>query len=285
MARWPRNSTCLAPFPGVARIRPASFTCILQDFDSGHIAFRGNRIGRLPPASLTAPDQPWVWTMLAVIPRREINERNNMRNNPLYGASAVAPIGNWLHRRLATGVRHAHKTALMSLCLAVPILTSIAGLARAQDGDASATVTNAPQPRAGGVINQSGSVGLGPLLGEPMGLSAKLWLTDKTAVDAGAAWSFVDPDGFQLHGDFLFHKFDLFHVDRGDLPLYFGVGGRVKFVEHGDNRAGLRFPVGISYLFPDSRLEGFAEVAPILDVAPSTRLEWNGGVGLRYYFW
>ncbi len=165
----------------------------------------------------------------------------------------------------------------------VLLVTFIAGIARAQEGSSSGAVTNAPQ--AGRTINQSGSSGLGPLLGEPTGVGMKLWLSTSTAVDAGAGWSFVDPDGFQLHGDFLFHKFDLFHVDRGDLPLYIGVGGRVKFVEHGDNRAGVRFPVGVSYLFPDSRLEGFAEVAPILDLAPSTRLEWNGGVGLRYYFW
>ncbi len=133
-------------------------------------------------------------------------------------------------------------------------------------------------------INQPGSFGFGPLVGEPTGAGMKLWLSSKTAVDAGAGWSFADPDGFQVHGDFLFHKFDLFHTSSGELPLYFGVGGRVKFVDHGDNRAGIRGPVGVSYLIPNSRLELFAEVAPIVDVAPSTRLQWNGGIGLRYYF-
>jgi hypothetical protein len=38
------------------------------------------------------------------------------------------------------------------------------------------------------------------------------------------------------------------------------------------------------YLIPNSQFEVFAEVAPILDLAPSTSLEWNGGVGFRYYF-
>jgi hypothetical protein len=169
-------------------------------------------------------------------------------------------------------------------------LIAIVGAAHAQQAGLSGSLTN-PPPSAlssnsaqNGAINEAGNFGAGPLLGEPMGVGVKFWLSQKTAIDGGAGWSFWDPAGFQLHGDFLFHKFDLFHVEKGDLPLYFGVGGRVKFVEHGDNRAGIRGPVGMSYLFPDSRWELFAEVAPILDLAPSTRLECNGGVGLRYYF-
>jgi hypothetical protein len=174
------------------------------------------------------------------------------------------------------------------------VLMGIASVAGAGQGSSGDDSTNSPGAAAnqsiaaaapsGTLIHQSGSFGLGPLFGEPTGLTGKLWLSDKNAVDMGAAWSFVEPQGFQLHGDFLFHKFDLFHLPKGELPLYFGVGGRVKFVEHGDNRAGVRAPVGLSYLIPDSRFEVFAEVAPILDLAPSTTLEWNGGVGLRFYF-
>lgn len=173
--------------------------------------------------------------------------------------------------------------------IAAGILLALASTASAQDAPATADtnqpaafLTNAPAPSE--PVNQAGTFGLGPLVGEPTGLGMKLWLSSRTAIDAGAAWSFLDPDGFQVHGDFLFHKFDLFHVSKGELPLYFGVGGRVKFVEHGDNRAGIRGPVGIAYLFPHTRLELFAEVAPILDLAPTTSLEWNGGAGIRFYF-
>ncbi len=178
----------------------------------------------------------------------------------------------------------------MGIRFVIIIAGLTAATVSAQEASSSAGQTNAPgtaltrEGQALEPINRPMSWGLGPLLGEPTGLSAKLWLSGKTAIDAGAAWSFVDPDGFQVHGDFLFHKFDLFHVSSGELPLYFGVGGRVKFVEHGDNRAGIRGPVGISYLIPRSNFEVFAEVAPILDVAPTTSLEWNGGVGFRYYF-
>lgn len=175
-----------------------------------------------------------------------------------------------------------HKRLLTGLGIALIVVA-----AAAQDTDTNApalagSTTNlvAPSP----VVSRAGSFGLGPLLGEPMGVGGKLWLSDKTAVDAGAGWSLLDPEGFQFHGDFLFHKFNLFRAEQRDLPLYFGVGGRVKFVEHGDNRAGIRVPVGISYLLDRHSLELFAEVVPILDLAPKTTLEWNGGVGLRYYF-
>jgi hypothetical protein len=170
------------------------------------------------------------------------------------------------------------------------VVLGVVVVAQAQQSGLSGNVTNTQQPvldsSSGqtGSIHEAGSLGAGVLLGEPMGVSVKYWLSDKTAIDGGAGWSFAAPDGFQLHGDFLFHKFDLFHVGEGELPLYFGVGGRVKFVENGDNRAGIRGPVGISYLFPNWRWELFAEVAPTLDLAPFTRLEWNGGIGLRYYF-
>lgn len=122
------------------------------------------------------------------------------------------------------------------------------------------------------------------MIGEPTGLSMKYWLSETLALDGGVGWSFEDPDGTQLHADALFHKFDLWQGQPRDLPLYIGVGGRVKFVEHGDNRAGIRVPVGIAYLLPVQHLEFYAEVAPILDVSPDTSLEWNGGVGIRFYF-
>jgi len=174
--------------------------------------------------------------------------------------------------------------------IAVIVISAFTGVAAAQDAASSGSGTNSTsgaQTNAlqySQTINRAGSFGLGILAGEPTSLSAKMWLSGATAVDAGAGWSFVDPDGFQLHADFLYHFFNLLHLGKGELPLYIGVGGRVKFVEHGDNRAGLRGPVGLAYLIPNSHLEAFAEVAPVLDVSPSTRLEWNGGAGLRYYF-
>jgi hypothetical protein len=166
--------------------------------------------------------------------------------------------------------------------LTVSLMTLFACAANAQQEAASGSNTNAFTPAE--TINQGGSFGLGPLLGEPTGLDLKYWISDKFALDGAAGWSFVEPDGFQLHGDLLFSPVDLFHGESSNLPFYFGVGGRVKFVENADNRAGIRGPFGVSWLLHKHRLEFFAEVAPVLDVSPKTTLEWNGGLGIRYYF-
>jgi len=125
--------------------------------------------------------------------------------------------------------------------------------------------------------------GAGLILGEPTGLSLKYWLNESFAVDGGLGGSFHRDNGVQLHSDVLWHKFDLFDVSTGRLPLYFGVGGRLKF-EDGDDRFGIRFPIGVSYMFDHRPIDVFFEVAPILDVAPSVSGTFNVGVGARFWF-
>jgi len=49
-------------------------------------------------------------------------------------------------------------------------------------------------------------------------------------------------------------------------------------------RVGVRVPVGISYLFDSVPVDLFLEVAPVVDLVPSTGLGWNSGIGIRYYF-
>ena len=161
-------------------------------------------------------------------------------------------------------------------------LALTAGAACAQVAGSSASSTNAFQPTS--AINEAGTFGLGLVIGEPIGLTAKFWANDWVAVDAGLGWSFTDPEGTDLHADALFHKFDPFRTDTPELALYAGAGARLKFPDHGDTRVGIRFPVGAAYQIPEHNLEFYAEIAPILDVTPSTRLAWNGGIGIRYYF-
>jgi len=131
---------------------------------------------------------------------------------------------------------------------------------------------------------------LGVILGEPTGLSAKYWKTANTAIDFGAAWSFGHDGNFHLHCDYLYHNFNIFEVDQGSLPLYFGIGGRVRF-ESDDpkddskgTRVGLRLVLGLEYIVADYPMSVFFEVAPIVDVAPKTEGSMNGGLGIRYVF-
>jgi len=129
---------------------------------------------------------------------------------------------------------------------------------------------------------QDRGFGLGVILGEPTGISGKLWTGYRTAIDGAVAWSFEKESSLHLHGDLLFHSFNRVRVDRGKFLLYYGIGGRVKFED--DSRLGVRFPLGIDYLFAKSPLDCFLEIVPILDLAPKTDFGLNGAIGIRYFF-
>jgi hypothetical protein len=130
--------------------------------------------------------------------------------------------------------------------------------------------------------------GVGVIVGEPTGLCAKGWLSSSTAIDGAIAWSFTDKSSLHLHADYLWHTSSLVSSTTGTLPLYVGIGGRVKFVQNDNNssdtRIGVRIPVGLSYQFNTIPVDIFVELVPILDLSPKTELNGNGGLGVRYYF-
>ena len=129
--------------------------------------------------------------------------------------------------------------------------------------------------------------GLGVIVGEPTGLSFKAWTGGSTALAGAAAWSFGGRDAFQLHVDYLFHNFRLMRVSKGRLPFYYGIGARVRFHEGGgddDTVLGIRFPLGLEYLFASPSLGIFAEIVPILDLTPATDFDMNAAIGFRIYF-
>ncbi|MDD2271498.1 MAG: DUF3996 domain-containing protein [Desulfuromonadaceae bacterium] len=144
------------------------------------------------------------------------------------------------------------------------------------------------------VATAQDGIGVGVILGEPTGISIKKWISKDQAIDAAAAWSFSDNDSFQLHADYLIHNFGVLNTGSlgGKLPLYYGIGGRIKF-ENSDNRSGhdhndtllgVRVPFGISYLFAKAPVDLFAEIVPVLDIAPDTDFHINGAIGARFYF-
>jgi len=130
--------------------------------------------------------------------------------------------------------------------------------------------------------SQDKKIGAGIIAGEPTGLSFKYWLSEKTALDAAFAWSFVDENAFQIHADYLIHNFTLISVPEGKLPFYFGIGGRIKFSN--DASLGVRVPVGLAYIFKDAPIDIFLEVVPILDLLPKTDFDISAAIGGRYFF-
>ena len=130
---------------------------------------------------------------------------------------------------------------------------------------------------------QSRGFGAGVIIGEPTGLSAKGWLSGNTALVAGAAWDLGGPDDrFQLHLDHLWHFHDAIRSSEQFSP-FIGIGGRL-IADDGDGGFGVRVPLGLVWLPDNAPLDVFLEIVPVLDLAPSTNLEGNWGLGARFFF-
>lgn len=141
--------------------------------------------------------------------------------------------------------------------------------------------------------SQQKGFGLGIMFGEPTGISFKGWLSERSAIDGGLGWSFAHNGSVHIHADYLYHFYNVFNTPR--LPLYLGVGGRIKLQNTNDNgnnnndnsddlRIGIRVPFGISYQFAEVPIDIFLEIAPILDLNPETDGSVNGAIGARFYF-
>lgn len=145
---------------------------------------------------------------------------------------------------------------------------------------------------------QDQGFGLGIMVGDPTGISGKVWTGRDKAVDFGLAWGLWRGGYLHMHADHLFHKMDIINVGTGRLPLHFGPGLRLRtwsngrywhrggYHDHGGTRVslGVRFPVGLTYLVDGAPVDIFVELAPTLDLMPATYLDIDGGLGVRYYF-
>jgi hypothetical protein len=128
-------------------------------------------------------------------------------------------------------------------------------------------------------VGAADDLGLGLALGQPMGLTGKYWLSPTVAVDGHMGYHFNS--NFNVHMDYLWHSFSSFNVASGRMPFYFGVGGRVLLGD--DSQLGTRFPLGLSYLFPNNPHELFAEVAPVIKLTSGIGLDIDGMLGFRVY--
>ncbi len=134
----------------------------------------------------------------------------------------------------------------------------------------------------GTVKAQDSGFGLGVILGEPTGISGKLWIEDNKAIDGAVAWSFEKKAAMHLHADLLFHSSNIVKVEVSKLVAYYGIGGRVKF--ENKSKMGVRVPLGINYLSSGAPLDIFLEIVPLLDLAPNTEFDLNAAIGVRYFF-
>jgi hypothetical protein len=136
-----------------------------------------------------------------------------------------------------------------------------------------------------------GTLGVGIILGEPTGVTAKLYLKDDQAIQAAVGSAFIG-GGLQIHADYVFHPYILQARPSFVLPVYFGPG--VRLIDYTNGRddssfaLGARLVGGLLFDFKQVPLDAFIEVAGVLEYefkeGKGAAIRLNAGAGVRYYF-
>jgi hypothetical protein len=176
------------------------------------------------------------------------------------------------------------RRAALSLALA-------AGLLAVRPAAADDGADAAPAEAAGRGV-EKGTFGVGLYIGEPVGVTAKLYLQDDRAIQGAFGFAFAG-DGFQVHGDYVFHPYILQDKEEFTMPVFVGPG--VRFIQYSAGRDGDRYVAvgargvaGFLFDFKELPLDVFLEVAGVLEYGFADRAGWgltiNAGAGARYYF-
>ncbi len=130
---------------------------------------------------------------------------------------------------------------------------------------------------------------LGFILGAPTGISGKYSLGSNRSTDGALAYSLRSDESLVIHGNYLLENQFALHIqDLATLNLYYGVGGRLAFIDEGKNRdkiaIGPRAPIGFSYDFTQVPVQAFIELSATLDLIPDTDVSFDAGIGARIKF-
>ena len=137
-------------------------------------------------------------------------------------------------------------------------------------------------------------IGVGLIIGEPFGISGKMWLSKEMAFDAALAVSTSRP--FYAHADYLLHNYELIKSLMKDAKIktgakekeentpffYYGAGAYVSYGSNGSIGLGARLPVGLEYMA--NPFDIFLELVPVFSLTPSMGLALSGGLGVRFNF-
>ena len=146
-----------------------------------------------------------------------------------------------------------------------------------------------------GSVAQERRFGLGVIIGEPTGISAKLWTSPVNAFDFGLGWSMGGDrigkyDGYynggsrvHFHMDYLWHSFEAIHSTER-FPLYYGIGGRINTGAGYNSSLAVRGVLGIAWLPRATPIDVFLELAPSLQLTSSTGFVIDAVFGAIYFF-
>lgn len=124
-------------------------------------------------------------------------------------------------------------------------------------------------------------LGVGAVLGVPFGVTAKYLMSPDYAVQSHLG---VSDGDFTVNVDAVrnFDKILPRKVAGSSLPIYAGLGLKLKTER--ETFFGIRFVGGVSMRHSSKPFEFFAEVAPVLRLAPNEGGAFDGAVGVRRYF-
>ena len=129
-------------------------------------------------------------------------------------------------------------------------------------------------------------LGLGLMLGNPIGGNLKGWVNDSQAVDGGIGLGFIGGEHLQVHSTYLWH-FDALDEETVEMNFYTGVGPSLDIKE--DRRTPfllfIRTVLGLNFTFAELErqnipIDFFLEAAP--QFGKTVKVDAN--LGARYWF-
>jgi hypothetical protein len=144
------------------------------------------------------------------------------------------------------------------------------------------------------ITAQDHGFGIGVILGEPTGFSAKLWTSKVNAFDFGLGFSeggdrisyngnYNDGSRVHFHMDYLWHSFNAISSTER-FPLYYGIGGRFNSGAGYDDSFGIRGVFGIAWYPRSTPLDIFIELVPVFQLTSSVGFGIDAGLGIRFFF-
>lgn len=127
----------------------------------------------------------------------------------------------------------------------------------------------------------SGDVGLGVHIGQPTGLTLKVY-NPGTSVDFLAAWDLDDFFFLNVHA-----IYDTHLNDENTIHFFYGPGGYVGIRDRGrelDDEVELGVSGSFGFDFLIDKFEIFLQATPRLSLVQTTNFDMGGGVGFRLYF-
>jgi hypothetical protein len=126
---------------------------------------------------------------------------------------------------------------------------------------------------------QNRNFGIGLMIGDPTGISAKLWKNKVNALSGGLGFG----TGLNIHADYIWHDFDIIDdLEEGKLPIYYGLGIKIDSRKN-DIKIGVRGVLGLTYIFGEDPFDIFMELSPVLELNSDTRFYSTAAIGYRYY--